>query len=165
MRDLLALLFQIGFTIFIVLVGVRLATAISDDPQAAGHPRLDVSSATIWTTEPTKVDPGRQGFERLPGIVDPYPLKFAAGRKRMILSNAEFKIGETRFRLQGVEPVPRNKVCADVSGRRFACGLSAYKALDNLISRKSFECRPLGGDAGDMLVECRIGDRDLRDFL
>ncbi|MGG2474041.1 thermonuclease family protein, partial [Rhizobium sp. BR5] len=33
------------------------------------------------------------------------------------------------FRLAGVEEIERNRVCSGPDGRRYACGLNAFKAL------------------------------------
>lgn len=174
MRDIAALAAQIALVICIGFLAVSVASVLSA-PDTASRPALDIhAGGGIWTTEPVKVNRDRQDFVRLPTPPDPYPMKFRAGGDPVksragsavrVLANNLIEVEGQKLRLAGVEAVARNAVCTAENGRRFACGLNAYKALENALRGKLVECRVVGEEADERTVECRINGKDLRLLL
>nr|WP_099056023.1 hypothetical protein [Rhizobium sp. ACO-34A] len=88
----------------------------------------------------------------------------APGRLRVI-DNTTFRYDGADFRLAGVTPVERGKVCTTSAGQRQACGLKAFKALDNVLRNQRVECRVIEGATSEHEVECVVDGSDLRDML
>lgn len=75
---------------------------------------------------------------------------------------------DRRFRLVQAQAVPREEVCRDASGRRFACGLQGRASLQNHIVGKTVICRRLFlGDpdkTGIVDARCSVDGEDLALF-
>ena len=72
---------------------------------------------------------------------------------------------ELRIRLAHARAVPRDEVCRDTTGRRYACGLEARATLQNHLVGKTLVCRRLFlGDperTGMADVRCAVDGEDL----
>lgn len=142
-----------------MICGVQVASALMTEPDV--HTFLNMDSHGIWTATPVRIDQRAQTFERLPAPPDPFPLKLRSSPQRKALDNARFTQDGRLFRLAGITPIDRKMVCADNDGRKTACGLAAFKSLDNTLRGRSMECRIEGEQAQETLVQCRIGGQDL----
>ena len=171
-KGLAVLVLQVTLAVAFVLFGIQAASAlITTQPPKIG-PGLGTameSGGLLWTTKPTPVDARRQSYERLPARLPPTPpvdrdpIRFFANHDVTVADNAHFIWRGTTYRIAGIDPLPRNAVCKDAQGRRNACGLRAFKALDNALRGQSISCRPVGPDAN--LVSCRVGQRNLAALL
>lgn len=159
-KDIVDRLVAIAFVCFLVMLCVRLfSLTAATEAQTDTFLKADDSSSAIWTTEPVKVNPALQSYKRIPTPPDPYPLKLRIAADRFVLTNNTFLAGGDTFRFANVAPVERNKVCLDAAGRRFACGLQAYKALQNAVRRKRLECRVVALATDAKVVECLIDSK------
>lgn len=165
MRAFLALIAQIAFVLFVGILLIQVMTKVSS-PETAHRARLDVTADSLWTSEPVKVaDASHQQFERLPAPPDPYPLKFRADARWRALDSNRFSFNGAIYRVADLLPVERNRVCIDTQGRRFACGLNAFKALGNVVRGKFLECRILPGEDAEKTAECVIEGKPLAQIL
>jgi endonuclease YncB( thermonuclease family) len=163
-RQVLILLFQIVLVVGLGIAGIRIASLINGEA-AYATAGLAANTEMLWTTAPVRVDPRHQNYERIPTPPDPYPLKIYADQRLRVVSNNRFTFKGQEFRLAGMEDIDRNRVCAGSDGRRYACGLNAFKALENRLRGKYLECRVQEEDGAVHSVECRINGRDLRALL
>ncbi len=163
-RQVFILLFQIVLVTGLGIAGIRIASLMNGE---AAYPAtgLSANTETLWTTSPVRVDPRHQNYERIPTPPDPYPLKIYADQRLRVASNNRFTFKGQEFRLAGVEDIDRNRVCVGPDGRRYACGLNAFKALENRLRGKYLECRVLEEGSGVPSVECRINGQDVRALL
>jgi endonuclease YncB( thermonuclease family) len=163
-RQVLILLFQIVLVIGLGIAVIRIASLVNGDATGA-MAGLAANTEMLWTTSPVRVDSRHQNFERIPTPPDPYPLKIYADQRLRVVSNNRFTFKGQEFRLAGVEDIDRNRVCAGPDGRRYACGLNAFKALENRLRGKYLECYVVEEGGGVLSVECRINGQDLRALL
>jgi len=71
-------------------------------------------------------------------------------------------IGRTRIRLFGIDAPELAQQCGDATGRSYACGQTAARALEDLIRGKSVRCARHGIDQFDrVLAVCSAGDVEL----
>lgn len=165
MKAFLALIVQIAFVLFAGILAVQLATE-SSGSSATRTIKLNVSAESLWTNVPVKVENAQhQQFERLPVPPDPYPLKFRADGRWRALDNNRFSFNGVNYRVMDLSPVERSRICIDAQGRRFACGLNAFKALGNVVRGKFLECRVLPGDDAEKTAECVIDGKSLAQIL
>lgn len=162
MKPFFTLVFQIGLSLCFVLAGMHAAAAWMREPPQY---RLDMTAQTLWTAKPVRIDRSRQNYERLPAPIDPWPLKFRGDRSVRIIDSATFERQGQRYRLAGAPVVARAEVCKDDQGRRTACGLKAFKALDNALRGKFVECRVDAGDEAVSTTRCRVNGQDLAELL
>ncbi|MFK3777796.1 thermonuclease family protein [Agrobacterium sp. NPDC089420] len=165
-RQIAILLFQIVLVTGLGIAGIRIASFLNgeDGYATAG---LAANTEMLWTTSPVKIDVRRQNYERIPTPPDPYPLKMHADQRLRVIASNRFTFKSQQFRLVGVEDIDRNRVCTGADGRRYACGLNAFKALENRLRGKYLECRAAGEGGGDSVlsVECLIRGQDVRALL
>lgn len=165
MRAFLALIAQIAFVLFASILAVQVATETSGSP-ILRNVKLDVRAESLWTNAPVKVaNAQHQQFERLPVTPDPYPLKFRADGRWRALDNYRFSFNGVSYRIAELEPIERSRVCIDKQGRRFACGLNAFKALGNIVRGKFLECRVLSDEEAEKIAECVIEGETLAQIL
>ncbi|MDO3445065.1 thermonuclease family protein [Agrobacterium sp. V1] len=163
-RQIAILLFQIMLVIGFGIAGMRIASFFNgeDGYETAA---LAANTEMLWTTSPVKVDIRRQNYERIPTPPDPYPLKIHADQRLRVVASNRFTFKGQEFRLAGVEDIDRNRVCAGADGRRYACGLNAFKALENRLRGKYLECRVVEEGVAVQTVECGIKGQDVRALL
>ncbi|SEK65532.1 hypothetical protein [Xaviernesmea oryzae] len=169
-KDLAAMLVKVALAVLFVLSGIQAASAlITMRPPMPLPGGLTEGGAALWTAKPTRIDVSQQRYERLPARLpaappqDDYPIRMVGNGELLVLDNAQFRWRGTTYRLDGIAPLPRKAVCQSSSGKRTACGLHAFKALDNAMRGKAIACKPTGSAPG--LVTCRTGNRDLASLL
>lgn len=75
------------------------------------------------------------------------------------------EIGETRFRLFGIDAVEARQTC-DRNGEAWACGQDAAAALSALADGKSLNCTQRGSDPyGRVVASCTVNGRDLAEQM
>ena len=163
-RQVAILLFQIALVIGVAIAGMRIASLVNGET-ASALAGLAANTEQLWTTSPVRVDPIRQEYERVPTPPDPFPLKMHADQRLRVISSSRFTFKNEEFRLAGVEEVERNRVCTTPDGRRYACGLNAFKALENLLRGRYIECRVVRESGALRSLECRINGQDVRALL
>ncbi|PZU82891.1 MAG: hypothetical protein DI528_18455 [Shinella sp.] len=163
MPALLELLSRLAAAILLVIGGITLASAWADVDTTVHH--FDVSSQVVWTQTPVVVDRSSQIYERVAPVADPYPIKLRTAGGLRVIDNTTFQYDGSDFRLAGVVPIERGKICTTGAGQRQACGLRAFKALDNVLRNQRVECRVVGGAASGQEVECVVDGSDLREML
>lgn len=163
-RQVATLLFQIALAVSLGVGGIRLASLMNGE---AGNATAGLAANTemLWTTSPVRVDPRHQNYERIPTPPDLYPIKMHADQRLRVVASNRFTFKGQEFRLAGVEDIERNRVCTGSNGRRYACGLNAFKALENRLRGKYLECRVLEEGSASRSVECRIKGQDVRALL
>jgi endonuclease YncB( thermonuclease family) len=71
------------------------------------------------------------------------------------------RIGDARIRLKGVDAPEMEQRCTR-SGRSYACGETARKALIELVSGQIVRCRPTGRDRYQrILARCTVNGTDI----
>jgi endonuclease YncB( thermonuclease family) len=163
MQTVLSLLSRIAISLLFVFGGVRLTAAFVDGPPA--HEFLNMSSEGLWTSVPTRVDPRSAAFERIAPQVDPFPFKFRAGSAFKVLHSARFQVEGVEYQLIGAPSIARRQTCTNVEGRKYACGLKAFKALDNALRGRLVECAVSGLNGNRKQVQCRVNGQDVRALL
>ncbi|NGO65126.1 thermonuclease family protein [Rhizobium daejeonense] len=163
MPALLELLSRLAAAIMLVISLVYLASSWTDGSTPSHH--LDISSQVVWTQNPVVIDRSIQTYERIAPATDPYPVKLRTANRIRVMDNTTFRYDGTDFRLAGVAPIERDRICMTRSGRRQACGLKAFKALDNVLRNQRVECRVIRGAESGQEVECIVDGSDLRDML
>ncbi|MFK0208553.1 thermonuclease family protein [Agrobacterium sp. NPDC090283] len=164
-RQIAILLFQIVLAVGLGISGIRIASLVNGEATFAPT-GLAANTELLWTTAPVRVGPRSQTYERIPIPPDLYPLKMHADQRLRVISSSRFTFKGEEFRLAGVEEIERNRVCTGPDGRRYACGLNAFKALQNLLRGRYLECREMGEEgSAARSVECRINGQDVRALL
>ncbi|PYG57971.1 thermonuclease family protein [Rhizobium sp. UGM030330-04] len=163
-RQIAILLFQIVLVTGLGIAGIRIASFFNGE-NAYETSGLAANTEMLWTTSPVRIDVRRQNYERIPTPPDPYPLKMHADQRLRVIASNSFTFKGQEFRLAGVEDVDRNRVCTGTDGRRYACGLNAFKALENRLRGKYLECRVAEESDGVRAVECLIRGQDVRALL
>ena len=170
MRSLLVLIARIALALVLLSCGFLLLDVFLGERSPAPVAGLSTKTEGLWTQAPVKVDPARQGFERLkaappPSASDLFPLKLVLGRGLRIIDNATFLNGDVTYRVANIPIIDRRRICMDAVGKRYACGLKALKALDNAIRGKRLACRKERISAGVTVVDCMVRDRSLSRML
>jgi endonuclease YncB( thermonuclease family) len=163
-RQIAILLFQVVLAIGLGIAGIRIASLVNGEATSAPA-GLAANTELLWTTSPVRVDPRSQNYERIPTPPDLYPIKMHADQRLRVISSNRFTFKGQEFRLAGVEEVERNRVCTGPDGRRYACGLNAFKALENRLRGRYLECRVVEEVSAPGSLECRINGQDVRALL
>ncbi len=163
MLALLDLLARLAAAVLLVTAGIALSSGWAQE--TSSDRRLDIRSEVVWTQVPVSIDRSAQTYERIAPATDPYPLKLQATRRLHVIDNSTFRYDGSDFRLAGVTPVERGRICVTGEGLRQACGLKAFKALDNALRSPHVECRVVRPEAATREVECAVDGSDLRNLL
>lgn len=134
------------------------------DTGILGAQSIEDDDEIVWTSRPTKIDIGKQSYERLPAkpsLSSLYPLKFARSSHYRVLNSVSFVVGRQRYRLAGLDPVEPNRICQFATGARWSCGVKSKVALSRLISGKLLECKSNGEVGGFTVLECLRNGEDL----
>lgn len=80
--------------------------------------------------------------------------KVITGHARVIDGDT-IAVGKVRVRLEGIDAPETDQKCRDSAGRDYLCGITASKALRNLIGREPVACERVGQDRyGRVLGVC-----------
>ncbi len=161
MKTAIDLTLKLLVAMLALFIGLALVSASYIEPMR--HPGLELNDQAVWPSNPIHIDVSRQTYERLPSPSDPFPLKFLADRQFKVLDNGSFALGSSSYRLSGVVPIARNLVCSNETGHKYACGLNAFKALDNAMRKRFVECRIVikTPQSAEVIVACQVEGQDL----
>jgi endonuclease YncB( thermonuclease family) len=130
-------------------------------PQAA----WSEDAKPLWTLTPTVVDPTSQDFQRLPAEPERYPLKLRVKQSAQAPDSATFVSEKKTYKLQGIEPVQTNSICAAGDGSRWPCGLRSRLALRKLVAGKFLDCRKVSATEAATTIECLKSGIDIAQTL
>jgi endonuclease YncB( thermonuclease family) len=82
-----------------------------------------------------------------------------------VLQNGTLRSGAKIIQLQGITLPERRKLCASSSGLRWACGVTAFVALRNLVQSQSIACNLLIEGEKNSLGQCKIEQTDIATWL
>ena len=117
------------------------------------------NTEVLWTTEPVRVDRKNQKLPRAPDrrLSEPFPDHIYIPKSVRVSDSTTFQVGDDMFRLAFLEPIPPQKVCKTVEGRRWSCGLRARTNLRAMIAGKQIKCRKTRQtEQGVPLVNCKV---------
>lgn len=91
------------------------------------------------------------------------PLQHAhAGGKVRVVDGDTIAIGETTYRLHGIDAPEAGQTCKDPRGRHWSCGKSSIAALEQLIGQNAVVCDHRGtDDYGRVIALCTISGEDI----
>lgn len=85
--------------------------------------------------------------------------------KAQAVDGDSLEIGETRFRLFGIDAVEKHQTC-DRDGQTWACGADASTALAAIVERGSVNCTQRSIDQyGRIVATCLVGGYDLAEQM
>jgi endonuclease YncB( thermonuclease family) len=77
-----------------------------------------------------------------------------------------FRLGDRRYRLQGIDAPELHQECKDHDGRAWPCGMRARSELRRLIGTHPLECKAATTDRfGRIVATCKAGGRDLAEEM
>ncbi|MEJ1160241.1 thermonuclease family protein [Prosthecomicrobium sp. N25] len=146
---------------------------------ASGQERGAPAQPPVWVPVPTRIDRAAEPRERIqPDRPPPDDRQFfRVDAPARLLDPLTFEAEDQVFRLAGIVPVERSRVCQTREGARWACGLRASLALGRLVSGRIVGCRPIGAPPVSVLppgsrtastaivAECTVDDRPLAQRL
>ena len=111
----------------------------------------------LWTTKPVRVQQTEQNLKRLPSKreTSDFPDVMYVRKSVRVTDSVTFQTRTGTFRLAGVDPVPAQQVCKDITGRRWSCGLHSRMNLRGLIAGKQIACKSVSQAENDIhTVDC-----------
>lgn len=141
---------HLGLSLSILLAAASFAQAQQgDDP--------------IWTTQPTRIDRGKQTYERLPAKMVPRDSRIwvVVPQRIKVLDSRSFSAGDVVYEIDHIRPVKSKRLCQAVEGGRWACGRMASIFLGNLVRGKRLLCSVVQSEKKMTLSHCVIGVRDV----
>lgn len=163
MFTLIGVFAKIVAAIVVVIALMQISTMVTAEPQP--HRFLNLQSEGIWPNTPFRVARKKQTYERVPAPRDPFPFKFRADREFNALNGHQFKYKGTVYTLVGAPVFARNAVCKKSDGRRYACGLNAFRALNNAMRGRFLECRISNSRTSTLSAYCVHNGRSIGDRL
>ncbi len=163
MQALLSVLLKIVVSVAAIVLLMRITSPVMVEPEA--HRFLNMETAGIWSSAPVRVERASQDYQRIPAPPDPFPFKFRADRKFKALDSARFQYDGKIYHISGAPLIPRNRICRNPAGAKYACGLNAFKALDNSMRGRFVECKIGGAEQPEATVTCRVNGIDVAEFL
>lgn len=117
----------------------------------------------LWTTEPTRIDPAKQHYERLPAreVVRDSRVWLLVPERIKVLDSTSFSFGDGTYRIANIRPIAPKRLCGAVEGGRWPCGRMASIFLGNLVRSKRLLCDIVQTGKTAMLSHCAIGQRDV----
>lgn len=150
LRSLLARLSAPGL---LLLASVGIATAQSP-PREPSPP--------IWTNVPTRIDRSQETRERIEPPPSP-PRRVVLAEPTRVIDSATLVVDGRTRRLRGLVAIPLDRLCVDLQGRRWTCGMRARGALVQAIEGRAVLCRP--ADTPDPPLDCDVAGRSLSERL
>ena len=163
MSAFLTVISKIVTAVIAVAIMMQLSTTVTAETRP--HQFLNMQTDGIWSSVPTRVDQNHQVFERIPTPPDQFPFKFRADRQFHAVNSHQFKYKGTIYTLVGAPVIPRTMVCRKADGKRYACGLNAFRSLDNVMRGKFVECRINDDKMMSPVVFCINNGRMIAELL
>jgi endonuclease YncB( thermonuclease family) len=77
-----------------------------------------------------------------------------------------FRLGDQRYRLNGIDAPELHQECKDEKGHNWSCGIQARSELRRLIGTHPLECKAVTVDRfGRVVATCHAGGRDLSEEM
>jgi len=90
----------------------------------------------------------------------------AVSGSAVVVDGDTLRIGEHRIRFHGIDAPESAQSCEDGSGRPYACGERATRALDARIGDRPVTCEIRDMDRyGRLIAVCRLGVEDLNAWM
>lgn len=163
MNDLRSVFSKIATVLVAWVLFMQVTTAVFAESQP--HRFLNLQSDTIWTSIPFRVAREQQTYERIPTPPDPFPFKFRADSQFRALNSHQFTFKGEVYTLVGAPIVARNAVCRKADGRKYACGLNAFRALNNVMRGRFLECHLSRDRMSAPSASCVSNGRPIADLL
>lgn len=129
--------------LFAIVAGL-VAAALTTSASAVAQGRTD--PPPVWVPVPTRVDPDREARQRIDSAQKPVDDRdyVRVDAPTRMLDAISFVAEGRAYRLAGVRPADRARICRTETGARWACGLRATTALSGWIAGRLLACRVLG---------------------
>ncbi len=124
-----------------------------------------------WTTKPVRVDRSNQNYERLPPP-EHQKKKRETEQKRFVLrlpaqitmrNSTMFSALGKDYALDGVEPIPAEKICTSATGSHWPCGRRGAMFSGKLLRRQLLRCTSaIYTDTETRLSDCRVGNKNVQ---
>lgn len=130
---------------------------------AAPQVQAQENDVPLWTTEPTRIDPSKQHYERLPArqVARDLRIWLVVPERITVLDSTSFRFGDGTYKIANLRPVAARRLCAAVEGGRWPCGRMASIFLGNLVRGKRLLCDIAQAGKTAVLSHCAVGQRDL----
>lgn len=117
----------------------------------------------LWTTEPTRIDPAKQHYERLPAkqATRDSRVWLLVPQRIKVLDSTSFSFGDGTYKIAHLRPIAPKRLCAAVEGGRWPCGRMAAIFLGNLVRGKRLLCDIAQSGKTAVLSHCAVGQRDV----
>ena len=77
-----------------------------------------------------------------------------------------FRLGDMRYRLQGIDAPELHQECKDHDGKNWPCGIRARAELRRLIGTRPVDCKAVTIDRfGRVVATCSAGSKDLAEEM
>lgn len=145
------------------MTAVRLLIVLALACLAARPALAQDGDVPLWTTEPTRIDPAKQHYERLPAekVARDTRVWLIVPQRIKVLDSTSFSFGEGMYKIAHIRPIPSKRVCQAVEGGRWPCGRMAAIFLGNLVRGKRLLCEIDQTGKVAVLSHCAIGQRDV----
>ena len=126
-------------------------------------PAASAQDAQVWTDKPTHVEPRLQELERLPRASNEYTKSVLIRFPYRIdmHDSVSFTANGQEFVLEGLKPVPKDRLCKSMSGSRWPCGRIAAIFTASQFRNKAISCET--SEEGNLvrLTKCERGPEHL----
>lgn len=86
----------------------------------------------------------------------------SAGSMVKVVDGDTIDVGNTRYRLHGIDAPEAGQMCQTATGDIWSCGQDATHFVENLVAGGKVECTPKGRDLyGRVIAICRAGGTDI----
>jgi endonuclease YncB( thermonuclease family) len=145
------------------MTAVRCFIVLALACMAAGPVPAQEGDVPLWTTEPTRIDPSKQHYERLPAKqVDRDTRVWLVVPQRIkVLDSTSFSFGDGMYKIAHIRPIPLKRLCQAMEGGRWPCGRMASIFLGNLVRGKRLLCDIEQTGKVAVLSHCAIVRRDV----
>ncbi len=82
-----------------------------------------------------------------------------------VLPDGALRSGAVTIQLYGIVLPERKKLCISPEGQRWACGITAFIALRNLVQSRSIACKILSDIENRVLGQCKVEQTDISAWL
>ena len=146
-----------------LLVAVLALPAGATEPSPRPRPP---AAPPIWTTVPTRIDPGAETRERLAPAPSALPVPGFRVTGARAADGGSLIVDGRRHRLYCLSAVEPRRLCTTADGARWVCGRRAQAALSALVAGRSLHCRHTADPAAAVpVLDCLLDDRSISERL